>query len=794
MKRIAQQLNQQSGRFATRLASFVTGRPWTVVLVTVTLAIAAGLGARKMTFNSDYHVFFSHENPQLLAYDALQNKYTKDDNVFVVFEPDNGKVFTRQTLKAIEDFVKVAWKTPFSTRVDAITNFQYTRSEGDDLFVDDLIRDGENKSPQELQEIKQIATTDPRTKNRLVNEKASVTAVNITVQLPEGGDPKVNEKVVEYVRQQLAGFQENHPEIAYYTSGTVMLTNAFQESAAKDMSTLSPLMFLMIAVVIYFFTRTISGTVSTLIVVVFSIATAMGLGGWMGMYLTPASASFMNIIMTLAIADSIHVISTVVQGLKKGLNKKEAIVESLRVNYLSVFLTSFTTIIGFLSMNFSDSPPFRDLGNLTSIGMAAAFIFSVTTLPALLTILPVRIKKATAIELQRRTFLDRVGEFAINKSRPIALGSILVVLVSTALIFKNDLNDEFIKYFSKNVTFRTDTDHISEKLTGIYTIEFSIGSGEQGGINNPEYLSKLQEFENWLYTNEDVEHVNSFTEVARQINKSMHGDDPAHYKIPNSREEAAQFLLLYEMSLPFGLDLNNQVNVDKSETRVIVTTKNISTKKILALEESARHWLSSNTPNYMQSEGVSTVMMFAHLTQRQIFSMMNGNILALILISIALSFWFKSFRFGLISLIPNVAPVILGLGLWGLFAGYINTGISSVFGMTLGIIVDDTIHFIAKYQRARLQLGKSPKDAVRYVFSTTGQALMVTTIVLVMGFFVIAQSDFGLNSGMAKITMIIITMALVFDLLLMPALLITLDNIKDQPQEVEVIEQEKAVA
>jgi uncharacterized protein len=794
MKKVMQQLDKDSGRFGAALALFVIRYRWAVLISSVLLVLGAGFGAGKMTFNSDYHVFFSDENPQLIAYDALQNTYTKDDNVFIVFEPADGNVFSQRTLNAIEEFTKVAWNTPHSSRVDAVTNFQYTRSQGDDLFVDDLVLDAKSKSQEELEHIKQIAIADPRLKNRLVNEKGTVTAVNITVRLPENAPPEVNNVIVEYVLEQLVIFEKKYPDIKVYKSGSVMLSDAFFESSAKDISTLTPLMFLMIAVIVFFFTRTISATFATLIVVIFSITTTMGMGGWFGMYLTPPSSLFINIIMTLAIADSIHVISTFVQGLKKGLDKREAIIESLSSNFLSMLLTCFTTVIGFLSMNSSDSPPFRDLGNLTAMGMIAAFLFSITTLPALLIILPVRIRKMATEEFKRANYLERIGEFAIAKNRGIVIGSFVVVLLSVFFVFKNVLNDDFVKYFSKNVTFRTDTDRISETLSGIYTIEFAIGSGEPGGINNPEYLAKLQEFENWLYTNDDVVHVNSFTEVSRQINKSMHGDDSAYYRLPDNREEAAQFLLLYELSLPFGLDLNNQVNVDKSETRVTVTTKNIPSNQMLALEDAARNWLATNAPAYMQSDGVSMIMMFSRLAERQILSMMSGEVLALVLISIALAFWFKSLRYGLICLIPNIAPVIIGLGIWGLFAGYINTAISSVFGMTLGIIVDDTIHFILKYLKARREAGMSPANAVRYVISTTGRALVATSVVLVMGFFVIAQSEFGLNSGMGKITMIIISVALFFDLLLLPALLVMLDKEETQPEIVMIGTEQKAIA
>jgi uncharacterized protein len=783
MKKFMKYLKFKSGDIGTNLARIVIRNRWILLFGSVLSVSAAGYGSKNITFNSDYRVFFSKENPQLLAYDALQNKYTRDDNVFVVFEPEDGNVFSPSVLGAIEDFVALAWQAPHSTRVDAITNFQYTRSDGDDLYVEDLVIDAKNLTLEELAEIRTIATTDPRIKNRLVNERGSITAVNITVQMPDSGDPKENEKVVDYIREQINAFQKRNPEIKIYTSGMVMFVNAFQEASFKDMATLTPLMFLIVLITIFLFTRTISGTFATLVVIVFSIVTAMGMGGWLGIFLTPPSSAFMNIIMTLAVADSIHILITFVQGMKNGLEKKEAIVESLKTTFLPVFLTSLTTVIGFLSMNFSDSPPFRDLGNLTSMGMIAAFLFSVITLPALLAVLPVKVKSKGGMKNRPMTHMERLAEFVIEKKRSLAFGSVIFILTSSIFIFNNELNDEFIKYFSRDVDFRNDTDHISENLTGIYTMEFSIGSGEPGGINNPEYLKKLQEFEKWLYEHDEVIHVNSFTEVSRQVNKSMHGDNMDYYRLPDNREQAAQFLLLYEMSLPFGLDLNNQVNVDKSETRVIVTVKNISTKNMLAFEAKAQKWLQQNTPAYMHAEGVSSTMMFSHLTQRQINSMIKGTVLALLLISFVLALSLKSPRYGIISLIPNVMPLIVGLGLWGLFVGYINTGISIVFGMTLGIIVDDTVHFLTKYLRARREMNMSAEDAVRYAFSTVGQALLVTTFVLVLGFFVIAHSDFGMNSGMAKITMLIISLALMLDFLFLPALLVMFQDKSNQLQD-----------
>lgn len=768
MKQSINNLKKGGQQFGERWGRFVVKFRWPVLIGTLALAMAFGAGGQ-MGFNSDYHVFFSEDNPQLLAYDGLQNKYTKDDNVFIVIAPKDGEVFTRQTLTAIEELTAEAWQTPYSSRVDAITNFQYTRAVEDDLYVDDLIENAAAKSPAELKELKDIATSDPRLVHRLINEEGTATAINVTVRLPEQ-DNGESAEVAAFTRQMVEDLKVKYPNLETYMSGFVMLNSAFFEAANGDFQTLTPLMFLIVIITILLTTRTFSGTISTLIVIVLSIMTAMGFGAYMGIGLTPPSGAFINIILTLAVADSIHVLITIIQQMRNGVDKRDAIVESLRVNFMPVFITSLTTVIGFLSMNFSDSPPFHDLGNLTAVGMVAAFLYSTLTLPALLAILPVKVK-ARAPKKDKGTFLERLAEFVIANKRPVIAASSIFIIASSFLVFKNELNDEFIKYFSKDVTFRSDTDYISDNLTGIYTIEFSVGASEEGGINNPEYLNTLKDFEDWLYTNDEVVHVNAFTEVMEQVNKSMHGDDLAYYRMPDNREEAAQYLLLYEMSLPFGLDLNNQVNVDKSETRVIVTLKNIPTKSMLELSDKASAWLDANAPAHMKAEGVSSTMMFAHLSERQILSMISGTAVALVLISIVLAFAIRSAKFGFLSLIPNIMPVVVGLGIWGLLYGYINTGISIVFGMTLGIIVDDTVHFLSKYLRARRELGKSPEDSVRYAFSTVGQALLVTTFVLVAGFMVLAQSNFGLNSDMARITVIIILFALILDFLMLPALL-----------------------
>ncbi|AUP79246.1 efflux RND transporter permease subunit [Flavivirga eckloniae] len=757
--------------FARSWANFVIRFKWPILLATLVLAM--GLGSQgNMEFDGDYHVFFSKSNPELEAFDALQEKYTKDDNVILVLSPSNGNIFTKENLVAIEELTAESWNTPYSSRVDAVTNFQHTSADGDDLYVDDLSYESSLKTEAEILEIKEKALKEPLLVNRILNEKGSVTAINITVRLPGENINEIPGEVTPFVRNMIAEFKEKHPNFEVHTSGLIPMNTAFFEASQNDMG-LTMIMLIIVIITTFILTRNIWSTLATLVVVLFSIISAVGFVGIMGIKMTPPSAVFPTMILTLAVADSIHILVTMLQKMRNdGLNKVDALKEAIRLNFMPVFITSLTTVIGFLTMNFGDVPPFWDLGNITAFGMAMAFLYSTTTLPALMAIFPVKSKVKKEETKVRKNWYVGLGNFVVKQPVRLSIISVIVIGGLTYLATNNTFNDEFINYFDESIAFRTDTDYIKDNLTGIYNVEYSISSGESGGINNPEYLKHLNAFEDWLNEQPEVIHVNAFSEVARRVNRSMHGDDESFYRIPDNRDEAAQYLLLYELSLPFGLDLNNQINVDKSETRVTVTVDNINSTEMIAFSKRGEDWLRDNTPQAMHAMGVSPTLMFSKLGFRQADSMLKGNIIALILISLVLMLALRNFKLGLLSIIPNVTPVLVGFGIWALYKAQINTGMVIVFGMTLGIIVDDTVHFMSKFLRARRELGYDAKQAVVYAFETVGKALVTTTVVLLAGFSVLSTSPFALNSYMARITVIIILAALIIDFILLPSLLI----------------------
>ncbi len=743
-----------------------------ILIMSFLLVVLAGSGVRFLQFKTDYRVFFSEDNPQMQAFEQLQNTYTKTDNVLFVLAPKDGNVFTADTLASVAWLTNASWQMPYSIRVDSITNYQHTRAEEDDLIVDDLVPDGASIDAAGYQSIRDIAINEPLLVHRLISGNGQVTGVNVTIQLPDDGTGKEVPEVTAFARDLVKQVKADNPDLDVYLTGMVIMNNSFPEVSIHDQQTLIPMMFAVVVLTLLLLLHSFTATIATFLVIIFSIVAAMGLAGWLGIPLTPPSASAPTIILTLAVADCVHVLISFLHDMRRGLEKTAAIIDSLRINLQPVFLTTLTTAIGFMSMNFSEAPPFRDLGNIVAMGVGIAFVLSVGFLPALMLCLPVRVKVG---ETRRARAMDRLAEFVIKRRNFLFWGMGLIVIVLVTFIPRNELNDEFVKYFDKSIDFRNATEFATSNLTGIYTIDYSLGTGESGGISDPDFLSDVARFADWYLQQPGVLHVNTLTDIMKRLNRNMHGDDPQWHRLPDQRDLSAQYLLLYEMSLPYGLDLNNQIDIGKTATRMTVSLESISTNELLALNQKAQAWLAENAP-HMKTDGASPSVMFAHIGYRNIRSMLKGTTIALVLISLVLIIALRSVKIGLVSLVPNLVPAAMGFGLWGLLVGEVGLALSVVTGMTLGIVVDDTVHFLSKYLRARREQGLDSADAVRYAFSTVGMALWVTSFVLIAGFMVLTQSAFKLNADMGLLTAITIGFALVADFLFLPPLLMKVDK------------------
>ena len=759
--------------FEARFAEIVLNNRIIVIFLSVLITGLLGTGTSKLYMDGSNEVFFSADNPELLAFHKLENTYTKHDNVIIVLAPKDGNVFSKSTLSAIENMTTASWQMPYSSRVDSITNFQYTEAVEDDLIVRDMVTDANSLSDDEVQKVKQAVLSEPMLFKQLISEKGHVTGINVTLQIAPLERTMATAEIAEYTRAMKADLNASDPNIDVYLSGMVMMDDAFNTSAINDVSKLLPFSFACMMLLLAILVGRFFGTVVTFLVILFSIIAAMGVGGMLGYPLTGVSSSTPIIIMTVAIANCIHVLTTYAQSLKGGQSKKEAMANSLRINLQPVFLASATTAIGFLTMNFSEVPPFNHLGTLVAIGVLLSFALSITFLPALITLLPK--SRAKFKESDGKTLL-MIADFVIRQRRACLWGMTLITVFLIANLPRNELNDIFVHYFSESIDFRTDTDFMVDNLTGVYTLNWSLESKESGGISEPGFLQDTENFSIWLEQQPETIHVSRFTEIMKRLNKNMHGDDDAYYKLPDKRDLAAQYLLLYEMSLPYGLDLNNQINVDKSSTKIRATTQTISSKQVIALDKKAKAWIRGNTNHVTRVDSASTVLMFSHIGQRNIKTMLVGTVIALVLISVILMLALRSLKLGALSLIPNLIPAAAGFGVWGILVGQVGLSLSVVTGMTFGIVIDYTVHFMSKYLRARREDLLSPENAIRYAFKNVGQALVITTIILVIGFGVLGTSVFAFNATMGQVTAIIISIALAAVLFLLPPLLLKIEG------------------
>ena len=552
-------------QFAARFAERVLAARRLVIVVTLLVVAVASSGIAFLEFSASYRIFFDEDNPQLLALEALENTYGKNENIVFLIVPDDGDATSRDALSAAVWLTESAWYTPYSRRVDSLANFQHTTAEGDSLYVRDLVDPQALTRAETRSRIRAVALSDPRIAGSILALNGDVSVVNVTVELPEEGLLEAVAEVAEFARSVAAQAEERFPGTDVRIVGTVMINQTFVEASISSQMFFLPASLALMALVLGVVTRGWAGVAATGLVIVFSILASVGLGAWVGLPFSPPISPAPTIVLMIVVANCVHLLVALQQRLRAGDSRHDAIVESIRLNLHPVFLASLTTALGFLSMNFSEVPPYRHLGNFVAFGIAASFILSVTFLPALLSLLPVRAAKDPRL---RGPTMHRLADRVLRYRRPLLWGWLAIVVAMVLAIPRNELNDVLVHFFDESVEFRQDTDFMDERLSGNTLLEYSLEASTEGGVTDPAFLAEVSSFADWYRGQPPVRHVAVITDTFRQLNKSMHGDDPAAYRIPESQELAAQYLLLYELSLPQGLNLNNQIDRSRSATRV----------------------------------------------------------------------------------------------------------------------------------------------------------------------------------------------------------------------------------
>ena len=742
------------------------------MFVCLALCAASVWGMPRLTLSSDSRVFFDPKSPELVELETFEHKYGQNNGVLMVVSPkapaEGRKVTDPAILAIIADLTARAWKLPHSTRVESLTNFPHVTSDADSFAVEELVPDADAITPARAAKVEAVALADNLVVNRLIAADASAAGVLVNFNLPEEGSTQVRE-IIAASRALAREIEAENPDIDVKLTGNVMLLGTFAEAAVSDALLLIPISLVVSGLMMVMFVRSVRPSLAIVSLLVLSSASAMGLAGWFGYVVNPASIAAPIIIVTVNMAAAVRIVTTTMSFLGEGLSKREAIAQSMAIHIRPVTLTNFTSAIGFLSMNLAEAPPFRDLGNMVAIGIAFAYVFTFTWLPALL----VRMDLSPAASGSERAMV-MLGHFVNKTYVGLFVLCSMIVVASSFWIQRITLDDDFARYFDSRFEYRQDSDFAEDHLTGLNIIEFDIGAGRDNGVYDPAYQRKLAEFLNWLRAQPHVVSVIGIPDITARIEKAM---DPSALPaaMPDDSDRIAQYFLLYELSLPYGSSLNDQINVARSSSRVTAILRHVKSSDIRVLNHEAEAWLAANAPAAMQAKGISINVLFSNVSWINIRSMIGTTIASMLVIALIVGLALRSVGYGLLSIVMNVLPSIVGFGVWGLLIGQIGLAASVITAMTIGLIVDDTIYFLIMYQAARAR-GLSSENAINEVFKTVGTAMLVITLSLAVGFGVLIASGFEVNRSLGAQTTIVILANLFIDWLMLPPLLRLFDR------------------
>ena len=741
------------------------------ILFCLVLLIASFRGVGGIAFSPDMEQFFPEDYPISENHAHIEDTFYSSDSVIIAIGVDEGTVFNPRILNLIEEITDKAWSTPHSIRVDSLSNFSFVRAEADDLIVEPFIEESLEWDQKKINERSTLIEKEEQAYGTILSKDKKTTFINISIDAPREDVEKEYAESMEHIFAFMDPLKKEYPEADMRYAGIVYIEYLSPLIVKAEMPILIPTILFVILLSLFILLRNVVAVISSLVVIIFSVVTAVGI---LGHFNSTVSQPFLMVpilVATLAVADCVHLFNVYFQS-KLEKNAKDSIIKSLRLNLEPLLLTSLTTSIGFLCLNLAPIPALRVVANGIVIGVVAAFVFSIFFLAPLMSFF--NVKASSQIENQTK-LSKRVGQFSLKNRKKIIW---LVPLFSAFLmsfIPLNETKDNPMEFYSERFTSVVeDTKWLAKRLGGTFLVTYEYVSEDL--VSDPEYLRQLDEFTTWLENQDEVLSVNSLSKIIKNLNRTLNGDDQSWYVIPQDSELVAQYLFFYEMSLPFGLDLTSTINQERTSTKVTVSLKEIDGKAFIEFYDRVDDYASLSIVSGNLSGGGGTRSVMAFMGMLLAEQLMYALIIGFIVITLAIALFYRSLSAGLITAIPNILPIGVAFGIWGIFSSNVSMLVSLGIGCTLGIVVDFSVHFLSKYLYARRSLSLSAEESVLYAFETVGFPLTIMTVSLCMGFAVLFLASFMPLRGFAGITMISFVAALIIDLLLFPAVLIAWDG------------------
>jgi predicted RND superfamily exporter protein len=753
-------------RFVHILSAWILKYPKTLFLLSFVIVAISGPQMKNLIMGFGPTAWFHPDSFHMKQLDQLNKKFGNDEMLVVALHNEKG-LFNKKTLAAIKDLNDNLELQPSVIRVDSLANFIHVTTEEDEIMTEPLFSDHEREDfdEAEIQRIREVVMSHEDLPGYMVNEEGTVTLVFARLKPIFDKTPDYK-NIVASTKDMIEEFKKKNPQLKFYLLGDVSLKAALKNVAFKDTSLIIPLLFILIIIFFFLSFKNIAGIILPLGVIVFSNLLALGFAGFMEMKLVSISFIVPIILMAIGIADSVHILDTYYKFKKGGLENLEAIKATMYKNLMPTLLTSITTAIGFFSLMTADLVPLQDFGLISGIGVMAAWFFSHSLLVPALILFPSG--EAKNLLPKSNWTPDKYITFIQRWRGTIITSFIIIIGIFIYFGLNNRINSNPYTNFKKGTELRNSNEFIINNMGGFAGPQIIINSGQENGINKYEFLHKVERLQNWLLAQEDITSVNSILNTVKQINRAFHQGNDDAYKIPKNNKSIAEQIFFYNLSVPPGKNLNDIMTIDQKSIRMsVLWTIQDSVNGVAFMDKIEAKAKELGLNIFITGKVALTQKMVSYV----ISIFLKSLSLSLVIITIILFLVFRSLKLGAISLIPNVVPIVFNFGVLAMIGQAVDFTTAIVSSVCLGIAVDDTIHFLMHY-KDKTALGESPKKAMHDIFSKTAGSLILTTIILMVGFGSFLLADFNPNKNFGVLAATVLFVALVTDLLLLPAILI----------------------
>ena len=748
-----------------RVIDIMMNNPWKCFFISLVCILGIMSGASQMGVDFTYRVWFQENDQNLKKFDSFEEKFGNDDELVIVYHNEKG-VFTPEAAKVITGLTDELWKIKDIIKVSSLSNFKYVYGRDEELVIEDLISNDETKLTVEyLAERKKITESEKLVPGLLMGYDGK-SALIIGKLRPGLEDVPNYPEIVASVNTLVDGYKTEHSN--FYLTGGPAIDVAFATTSEKDIKGSFPILMGLIMLSLFLFFRKWSGVLLPFLIMLMAIPMTYGIAGLIDIRFNALTAAIPNIILAISIADVVHILSTYFQKLKSGLDKENAIKQTYLKNLFPTFLTTISTALGFFSLAFSEIVPIANMGILAGVGVIFIWVLTVFFLGPILVLLPGKKKKVFKQKLL--SDFDWVPYVNFIQSNKVTIISFSLIFTLGMLIsaFYNSINSNPFNAFTEEVPIKQADNYVKDHIGASLSIEVVLDAKKTEGIKDPVFLKKVEQFQTWLNERAYVPQTMSLIDILKSTNKALYGNDEKYYAINDDPKSISEQIFIYSLSLPQGEDLNHLITLDNRYLRINakwkISDSNKSLKTIALIEDKISEFgltgeITGKTPlmNNMLNQLVETF--FISITS------------AIVLISILMIIVAGSFKIGFLSLLPNLLPVISVLGVLTWTGFSIDVGSVMVVSICLGIVVDDTIHFMSNYI-ANINSGLDEKSAIQNIMSDTVPAMIITSVVLILGFGSFVFASFIPNIALGFSTCVALIVALVADLFLLPAILI----------------------